>query len=150
MKFKIFFLPVLFLAITSCSNNDDNCKDKIINTTSLESEYQCTNTKNDLDVELTEDFIVIRDQTDFNSRVAGNCNPDIDFSIFDLVIGKKKLTTGNDSIEYELTENCEAGKYVLNVTFNQNESTVAPNLTYHRLIPKMAQGKELTVVTDIN
>lgn len=150
MKYKIIFLPLLFLALSSCSNEDDNCSDRVINTTSLESKYNCTNTKYDLNLELVDDYIIIRDQANFNSLVTGNCNPVIDFSTFNMVIGKKELTTGNDSIEYNLTENCETGNLVLEVTFNQNESTEAPNLTYHRLIPKLTQGKELTVVTEIS
>lgn len=75
-----------------------------IDTTSLEIEYDCTNTKYDLDLEITDDFIVTKEQTDYNSRVTGNCNPDIDFSTFDLIIGKQQLTTGNDSVDYQLTE----------------------------------------------
>lgn len=102
-----------------------------------------------MDLELSDDYIIIRDQSSFISRVEGNCKPDIDFSTFDLVIGKKQLTTGNESIEYQLTENCHTGNPVLEVTFKLNETTVAPNLTFHRLIPKMAQGKELVVITGI-
>src|SRR5690606_38237370 len=100
-------------------------------------------------LEISDDFIVIKEQTDFNSRVTGNCNPDIDFSTFDLIIGKQQLTSGNESIDYQLTENCNTGNYVLEVTFNQNIATVAPNLTYHRLIPKLPEGKEITVTTEI-
>ncbi len=150
MKFKIYFLPLMLIALISCSNEDDNCSDRTINTTSLEMEYDCTNTKDDLDLDLSDDYIIIKDQASFNSSVTGNCNPNIDFSTFDLVIGKKQLTTGNDSIEYELTENCKTGNLLLEVTFKQNETTEAPNLTYHRLIPKVVQGKVLTVATEIS
>jgi hypothetical protein len=148
MKYQTLLLSLLFLVLSSCSSEGD-CTDKTISTTSLESEYNCTNTKNDLDLELSDDYIIIRDQSSFNNRVSGNCEAEIDFSTYDLVIGKKQLTTGNESIEYELTEICDTGNLVLKVTFKQNEATVAPNLTFHRLIPKMAQGKELAVITEI-
>lgn len=149
MKLKNLFLIFLFLALISCNSDGDSCTDQKVNTTSLESEYDCTNTKYDLDLEITDDFIVIKEQTDYNSRLTGNCNPRIDFSTFDLIIGKQQLTSGNGSIDYQLTENCHTGNYVLNVTFNQNIATVAPNLTYHRLIPKLPEGKEITVTTEI-
>ena len=136
----------MLITLISCSIEDDHCLDRTIITTSLEGEYDCTNTKYDLDLDLIDDYIIIKDQDSFNRRVTGNCKPDIDFSIFDLVIGKKELTTGNDSIEYKLTENCKTSNLLLEVIFKQNESTEAPNLTYHRLIPKVAQGKELKVV----
>lgn len=93
----------------------------------------------------SDEFLIIRNQTGFESHVSGNCHPDIDFSSYDLVIGKKQLTTGNNSIEYQLTENCETHHYTLGVTFHQNESTVAPNLTFHRLIPKFSEEEELSV-----
>lgn len=120
-----------------------------INTTSLEREYGCTNTKNSLEVELTDDFTVIRNQADFTNQVTGNCIPDIDFTNYDLIIGKKGLTSGNSSIDYQFTDDCRTGEYVLKVIFSQNIATVAPNITYHRLIPKLPEAKEIKVLTEV-
>ena len=60
--------------------------------------------------------------------------------------GFKNLALSNiDSIEYELVEDCETENQNLIVTFNQNETTEAPNLTYHALIPKLGDKQELNV-----
>ncbi|MFD0931113.1 hypothetical protein ACFQ0R_00730 [Psychroflexus salinarum] len=145
-KTKALLLAISIFVLFSCSDDDDNiCTDQVIETTGLESEYNCVNTKFEMDIDLTDDFIIITNQTDFNSRVTGECQPDIDFITYDLLIGKEQLTTGNDSIDYVLTEGCETNTYQLEVTFNQNNTLIAPNLTYHRLIPKLPQGREVTV-----
>ena len=51
---------------------------------------------------------------------------------------------------YELVEDCETTAKTLTVTFNQNLTTEAPNLTYHRLIPKLMIGEELNVELIVN
>jgi hypothetical protein len=58
---------------------------------------------------------------------------------------KKSHGNGIHSFIYELIENCETGSENLTVTFNQNETTEAPNLTYHALIPKLRGEQELNV-----
>ena len=145
MKYRILIISILFLGIISCKNDDDDCADTIINTTSLEIEYGCINTKYQMDIDLSENHMIIRNQLDFAEFVSGSCQPTIDFSVYDLVIGKKGLANGNSSIDYKLVENCETGNQNLIVTFNQNETTEAPNLTYHALIPKLGDEQGLNV-----
>ena len=148
---KLNHLIILALVlVTSCKSDDDSCTDTIINTTSLEDEYGCTNTKNQVEIDLSENHTIIRNQLDYTDLVTGDCQPTIDFLLYDLVIGKKGLSTGNISIVYELTEDCETGNKNLTVTFNQDETTVAPNLTYHSLIPKLSDEQELDVEIIIN
>jgi len=140
MKFRILIISILFLGFYSCNND---CTDNIVNITSLEKEYGCTDTKYQMDIDLSENYMIIRNQPDFAEFVSGSCQPTIDFSTYDLVIGKKGLGSGNESIEYQLIENCETGNLNLKVTFFQNIASVAPNLTYHALIPKMESQQEL-------
>lgn len=149
MKYRILIISILLVGIFSC-NKDDECTDTILNTTSMEIEYDCTNTKYQMDIELSENFMIIRNQLDFTEFVSGDCQPEIDFSVYDLIIGKKGLANGNNSIEYELVQGCETGNQKLIVTFNQNETTEAPNLTYHALIPKLGDEQELGVEIIIN
>ena len=139
---KITILIILLSSINACNNND--CTDTILNITSLESEYGCINTKYQMDIDLFDNHMIIRNQLDFTEFVIGTCQPIIDFTIYDLVIGKKGLTSGNNSIEYELIEDCKTGNINLIVIFNQNISTVAPNLTYHALIPKIGNQQQLS------
>ena len=148
---KILLLSFILIGIVSCSSDDDSsCSDSIIETTSLENEYGCINTKYQMNIELSDDYMIIRNQSEFSEFVTGSCQPDIDFSNYDLIIGKKGLSNGNNSINYELIENCENGNQNLTVTFNQNETTEAPNLTYHALIPKLKDGQDLSVEINVN
>jgi len=150
MKYRIIIISILFLGIISCNSDDDDCDDTILNITSLEIEYGCINTKYQMDIDLSENHMIIRNQLDFAEFVSGSCQPTIDFSVYDLVIGKKGLANGNSSIDYELIEDCKTGNQNLIVTFNQNETTEAPNLTYHALIPKLGDEQELNVDIIIN
>lgn len=150
MKYQFLAILTLLIGFASCNNDDDNCTDITLNTTSLESEYDCINTKYQMEINLSEDYMIINNQSDFDELVTGSCQPPIDFSTYDLVIGKKGLSNGNVSISYELIQKCTDGNQILTVTFNQNETTEAPNLTYHALIPKLEIGQELNVEIIIN
>jgi hypothetical protein len=150
MKSKILFIGILLFGILSYSKSDEKCTDTVISTTSLANEHGCIEPEYQMDINLSEDYIIIRNQVEFSDLVTGSCLPTIDFTIYDLVIGKKGFTTGNSSINYELVEDCETTAKTLTVTFNQNLTTEAPNLTYHRLIPKLMIGEELNVELIVN
>ncbi len=150
MKYRILIISILFFVIISCNNNDD-CTDTISNTTSLEIEYSCTNIEYQMDIDyLSENHMIIRNQLDFAEFVSGSCQATIDFSVYDLVIGKKEFSSGISSIDYELVENCETSNQNLLVTFNQNILPEAPILTYHALIQKLGDEQELSVEIIIN
>ena len=137
---KSLFL-IFLIGFISCNKNDD-CNSTDLVVTSLESEYGCNDTRYDLEIDLSNNYAIIHSQQDFENKVTGNCIPEIDFSSFDLVIGKKGLSSGNSSIDYKLTRDC-SNQITLIVTFNQSETMNAPNITYHALIPKL--GDEETV-----
>ncbi|GGG34806.1 hypothetical protein [Hymenobacter glacieicola] len=117
---------------------------------SLESEYGCADTRRQLGVNLSETHTIIRSQAEFDQQVSGPCHPQIDFTKYDLVIGKKGLANGNAGIKYSLLRECSGAQLVLRVVFNQGLTTEAPNLTYHALVPKLAAGQELKVDIEIN
>ena len=157
MNYKTLLFSILFFGILSCDKKEETCSDcedqedyeecegTLLATKSLESEYDCTNTKREMEIDLSEDYTIIINQSDFDSLVTGDCKPEINFSSYDLVIGKKGLTSGNTSIKYELIEDCENGSQNLTVTFHQTWTTEAPNLTYHALIPKLENEDQLSV-----
>lgn len=150
MNYRSLLFLILFFGISSC-NNDEECADSILNITSFETEYGCVDTKYQMDIDdLSESYIIIRSQTEFDNQITGNCQPAIDFSIYDLVIGKKGLSNGNNSIDYELIKNCKTLNLILKVTFNQNETTEAPNLTYHALVSKLGDEQGLNTEIVIN
>jgi hypothetical protein len=158
MNYRILLFSILAFALFSCNNDDDNnevnpcpTETTIIETTSLETEYGCVNTENIMDINLPSgDFIIISSQQVFDNLVTEVCMPIIDFTTYDLVIGRQGLTSGYSSIRYELIEICQTGDQTLTVTFNLNPTTVAPTLTFHALIPKLEAAQELTVEIVIN
>ncbi|MFT4611678.1 MAG: hypothetical protein ACJA1H_001250 [Glaciecola sp.] len=135
----------IIFAMQSCSNDDD-CSPLIIDVTSLEIEYGCTNTPYQMDIDLSEDFIIIRSQAVFDDLVSGTCAPQIDFEAHDLLIGKKGLTNGFESIDYDrLTKNCENNQLSLTISFVLNATAEAPNVTYHALVPKLGENEVVNV-----
>lgn len=144
INFSIAFL--LVITANSCSNNDDECIPVTIVITSLEVEYGCVNTPYQLDIDLSDDFVIITSQTVFDNLVTGDCMPEIDFEAYDLLIGKKGLTNGFDSINYDgLLKNCDNGQLSLTVTFVLNDTDEAPNATYHALVPKLGVNEIVNV-----
>ncbi len=142
----IIYILILGLLIQSCDKEND-CKSNTLKTESLENLYGCPDTRYGLECRLADNFEIIRSQQKFMDFTTGTCRPEIDFQSYDLIIGKKGLTSGNTSIDYELIDDCKRGIKILTVTFNQNIATVAPNLTYHALIPKL--GDEETIQVEI-
>jgi len=145
MKFNFsIFLVIAIFFIIGCGKDEF---DSLIKTESLENLYGCPDTRYGLECSLDNDYKIIRSQQSFLDFTTGTCRPEVDFQSYDLVVGKKRLTSGNSSIEYELRDDSQEGIKILKVTFYQNIATVAPNLTYHALIPKL--GDEETVRVDI-
>ena len=146
-----FFIPLLCIICVGCQQKDDDsasCEDLVVPFTSLEAEYGCTNTPYQTEINLDNTFTVISSQEVFDALVFGTCTPTIDFDTYDLIIGKNGLRNGNISISYELIENCETNVLTLTVTFLQNVTLEAPNLTYHVLTAKIADvdGLEVEII----
>ena len=138
-------MPGLVLCFFLSCNSDDSCENSRIVTNSLEEEYACNDTRYSLDISTTEEFEVITNLTEYKDKVTGTCDPSlIDFTQFDLIIGKIRLGSGNDSIEYSLIESCNEGRN-LYVTFIQNDAMIAPVVTYHVLVPKDEANKTIEV-----
>jgi hypothetical protein len=150
MKRIVFFLSMLvMIAFLSSCSKDDECKTETIELKSLEDEYGCVNTKYEMELDLTNQFTIIKSQVDFDFFVTGSCMPpNIDFTTYDLIAGKQGLTSGNTSIDYAMVKECDPVRYSMTVTFNQNATTEAPNLTYHALAPKLEEGADLSITIE--
>ncbi|WP_028873620.1 hypothetical protein [Psychroserpens burtonensis] len=141
-----FIVAISLIFITQSCSNDDDCIPLTIDITSLEVEYGCINTPYQMDINISEDFIIIRSQTIFDDLVTGTCTPQIDFEAFDLLIGKKALTNGFDTIDYDgLEKNCDNNQLSLSISFILNDTAEAPNVTYHVLVPKLPENELITV-----
>ncbi|EDM45462.1 hypothetical protein SCB49_06632 [unidentified eubacterium SCB49] len=145
-------LPILLILLfVSCSTKDEpGCYVSDVDFTNLETAYGCENTKSQLDIALENTFTFINSQTEYNEQTSGTCMPDIDFDTYTLIIGKKALSNGNTSISYDYSNDCATATNTLTVTFYQNETTEAPNLTYHILSPKIDEGTTVEVIININ
>lgn len=148
---KILYTYLLLTIITLCigcsSSDDPGCVSLPVDFTSLETEYGCENTKNLLEIDTTEVFTILSSQQEFEAITSGPCMPQIDFTTYDLIIGKRDLSSGNNSISYEATQDCSTNILQLTVTFNQNATTEAPTLTFHILVPKLLNPD--TTIVDI-
>ncbi|RSK47045.1 hypothetical protein [Hymenobacter rigui] len=130
---------------TTCGGDPQPCTDTPVTVTSLEKEYGCTDTRRQLTTNLNQTYTIIRNQADFDRLVTGNCHPQIDFTKYDLVIGKQVTTSGSSSFQYMYQRQCLAESMKLHVTVIPGMTTDTGNLTYHALVPKLAPQETVQV-----
>ncbi|MFN2422936.1 MAG: hypothetical protein ABR572_04100 [Cryomorphaceae bacterium] len=153
---SIFHLAIaaffLTTGLVACNNDDETgrCDGSPREFTSLEAEYGCANTQNAMGIGIENDFTIISTQFWFDSLVTGFCNPIIDFDTYDLIIGRQTLSNGVDGINYSYRRACPTRRYELRVTFTLNDATVAPTVTYHILVPKIADDEAVDVLIETN
>ncbi len=143
----LFFTTVCYAFTCNKASTEAGCTPTSLAVKTLETEYGCTNTAMQLGINLSDTFTIIESQTQFTTLVSG-CTPNVDFSQYSLLIGKKRLNGGLQSISYELKDECANG-YVLNVKFTKSLASNAPNVTYHVLLPKLSNNKPVTVNTAV-
>ncbi len=142
-KIRLFILLCLgiFLCVaclSSCTNKSDEetgCVMPDLRPLSLDSLNTCK-TPIVIDVNLPEnEYTIIQTQERFNELVTpSQCFTPIDFSKYELVIGKKQLSSNLADLGYELAQSCESN--LLNITLKKGRLTIAPIVVYHLLIPK--------------
>ena len=146
MKYSIL-ISVLLVCILSCKKKD-SCKEELMVTKNLEIDYGCQNTKHTLNIDLNNEAKLIRSKETYDSEESGICHPEIDFSSYDLVIGKQTSGNLNDTILYDLRKTCPDNELTLTVDMIQSALTQPDNVTYHALIPKL--GDEVILNIRIN
>ena len=147
---NLFTIKTTIILLFCCSPNDQEPCDTMLDVKSLESEYGCENTIYSIDITLKDTFTIIRSQESFEQQVIdrANCNPEIDFSVFDLVIGKQFGETLVYKIEYELVRECQTKELKLTVKIFWGDATQPSNPTYHALIPKLIDEEEIEVIVE--
>lgn len=133
--------------MSSCKKND--CKEELRSVKHFESEFGCVNTKYDLSIDLYNSFAVIRNKDDYDTKVSGTCHPEIDFTAYDLVIGKQTTTYKNDTILYDFRIACPEDQLSLSVNIIQSDVNVADAVVFHALIPKLGDEEPLYIVVNI-
>jgi hypothetical protein len=142
MKHTFIIISFCFLVILS---GCDKCKEKTMSAKHFESEYGCADTKHTLIIDLTDAGMIIRSKEEFDSKVSGICHPDIDFALYDLVIGKQSTANEVDTILYEFGTTCPDDELTLSVDIVQSLITTPDNIVYHALVPKLGDEQGLLV-----
>ena len=119
-----------------------------MSTKQFESEYGCENTKHTLLIDTVNACVVIRSKESYDELVSGICHPEINFSLYDLIIGKQSTGNWNDTILYDYRKTCPENNLTLTIEIVQSDLTLADNVVYHALIPKL--GDEETLYLNIN
>ncbi len=148
MKMKYSFVVLmLMICISSCKKDD--CKEELRSAKHFETEFGCVNTKYDLSIDLTNAVTVIRTKDDYDTKVTGTCHPEIDFTLYDLVIGKQATTYRNDTILYDFRIACPEDALNLSVEIIQSATNVADEVVFHAMIPKLGDEELLYINVNI-
>ena len=141
---KAIFIFTLLILFISCSENDD-CEEIQLTV----NHFDCENTKYSLDIDIVNDYTIIRSQVTYDNKVSGDCHPSMDFSQYDLLIGKQSSGNENDTIKYDLRRVCPDHKLILTIDIIQSDATRPDNVVYHALIPKLGDEETLTVTINL-
>ena len=87
---------------------------------------------------------IIRSQQEFEECIAIECNPQIVFSNFVLLIGVKLFNSGALLFNEMVQEN--NSEVIYTITFLKDESTVALGIPYHSIVRKPLNGKSIRIV----
>ena len=147
MKYSLIFSIFLLSIFTSCKKNE--CNEIILTSKHLESDYGCVNTKYSLVVDLQNNGKIIRSKEAYDTEVTGPCHPDIDFSKYDLVIGKQSSGNENDTILYDYRSACPNNELTLTVDIIQSDATRPDNVVYHAIIPKLGDEETLSLIVNV-
>ncbi len=82
--------------------------------------------------------------------IIGSCHPQIDFEIFDLILGKQSLPNGIEVIRHAAIENCETNSVTLTITYTLDDTAQMPFVTYQILVPKLTNPEGTRVEVQIN
>jgi hypothetical protein len=137
-------ISLMLVCLLSCSKKDD-CKEEKISFRNFDRDYGCKNTKNTLQLNLNDDITILRSKESYDNVVSGSCHPDIDFSLYDLVIGKLMVSNVNDTIRYDLQRTCPGSKLELLIDLVQLDVAQPSTIVYHAIIPKMGDEETLNI-----
>jgi hypothetical protein len=145
---KSVFVSAFLICILSCCKKD-NCKEELVTIKHFETEYGCANTRFSLQIDLNNECTIIRSKETYDSKVTGSCHPEIDFSLYDLIIGKQSTGNFNDTILYDLRRTCPEKALTLTVDVIQSDLTQPSTVTYHALIPKLGDEENLNIKINV-
>lgn len=144
-NFWIIVLSILF--IVGCSK--DECSTERQVAMCIE-DLGCSNSSLQPRIDISKEFELIRSQEDFELAFDSTCPIDISWTGYDLVVGKTTLTSGLSGITKHTIMDCETNQLNLFIEIQTNLTTVAPEILWNALIPKLADNETLFIQIDIN
>lgn len=149
-KVYSFALCLISCVVIICSGcSDDSCVSGPIQISDLE-DFGCTNTALTLSVATLNDFELIRNQEDYDFHIDAKCTPMIDWDAYDLIAGMARLSNGLSSINKDLRMDCSNNKLILSIEIKTNLTTIAPEVSYNALIPKLADDQDISLDVSIS
>lgn len=145
---RILIYLVLFAALASCGSEED-CNGNTQDVLCLD-DFGCPNAAFLVSVESQQEFQLIRNQEDFEVMVFTNCDIQVDWDVYDLVIGSVGLTSGLTDIQKSMTKNCAANQNLLDININTTLTTFAGVITWQAVIPKLDDDESLFVDISID
>ena len=145
---NIILIKAFLICILSCSKKDA-CKEELLALKHFESDYGCDDTRHTLIIDLINDFTIIKSKEIYDIKVTGSCHPEIDFSLYDLIIGKQSSGNLNATISYDFRRACPENVLTLTVDLFQSLLTQPDNVVYHALIPKLGAKETLSVKINV-
>lgn len=140
---KNIILVSALLFISMACNQIKDCEEIQLTT----HHFDCEMTWNSIYIQ--NDYTIIRSKEIYDSKVTGNCHPTIDFSLYDLVIGRQSSGNENDTIKYDLRRTCPDNELILTVDIIQSAATRPDNVVFHALIPKLGDEEILKVKINV-
>ncbi len=142
---KSYLVIIVMITGTLAFCKKDDCSEQKMTLKHLESDYGCLNTKDNLEIDLLDNILFVRTDEDYNTKVTGLCHPQVDFSQYDLIIGKQPLENINDTILYNYVRTCPGTVLSLTIDIVQSSSSALDTIVYHALIPKLSDTETLSV-----
>lgn len=148
-SFNSVLFTLLFIFF-SCKNDDENQCHEVLEYTTLEAEYNCSNTIFDLNVDwdsVGNNSVLIRNQDQFNYLVSGTCTPDIDFAQYDLFLVLILIQeSGVNSYTASVIQTCQ-NDISIKLTIDEIEGNWENSVgVFHLLIPKLEENQNITQV----
>jgi hypothetical protein len=145
---KTIILSIVIISIMYCCKKEDDCEETMIDIQNLETDYGCHNTKYGLGIDLTDQVTIIGTDAEYDTKVTGECHPDINFDAYNLVIGKQSLTYLNDTIIYTYKRACPDEVLTLTVDIIHTTQLQHDTVVYHAIVPKPTQDEQLSVLVN--
>lgn len=142
---KMLVSIYLLLLICMACNQKDDCQEVKLPIHHLD----CENLNTSPQINISNNYVIIRSRETYDAQVTGNCHPVVDFSRYDLLIGRQSSGNEVDTILYDLRRTCLNNELNLNVDIVQSGATRPDNVVYHALIPKLVDEETIRVKVNV-